>query len=387
MNMIHLSTPHMSGLEKQYIEHAFSENWIAPLGTNVFEFEKELSAYVESESGIALSSGTAAIHMALRLLDIGPGDIVFCSTLTFVASATPILYQHAVPVFIDSEPETWNMSPQALERAMREAEKQGKLPKAVIVVHLFGQSAKMDELVEVCNRYDVPIIEDAAESLGSAYKGKASGTIGRFGVYSFNGNKIITTSGGGMLVSNRPEDIDRARFLSAQAKEPALHYEHREAGYNYRLSNVLAGIGRGQLKVLDLRVAARRRVFQRYEQELLCYPGISFQRELQHTKSNRWLTSLLLDIDVFPLSAEETVSQLADYQIEARRVWKPMHLQPLFKHADYYTHTVEEDIALKLFTEGICLPSGSNLSERDQTRVIESLKNVLSIRHSYREIL
>ncbi|WP_312502531.1 aminotransferase class I/II-fold pyridoxal phosphate-dependent enzyme, partial [Bacillus luti] len=270
---IYLSSPHMSGHEQKYIKDAFDSNWIAPLGPNVDEFERELASFVGVKGGAAVSSGTAAIHLALRLLNVQKGDIVFCSSFTFVASANPIVYLGAEPVFIDSEPETWNMSPQALAIALHDANKAGKLPKAVILVHLYGQSAKLDEILSLCNDYDVPVIEDAAESLGSTYKGKASGTFGKFGIYSFNGNKIITTSGGGMLVSNDTEAIEKAKFLATQARDPAPHYQHSQIGYNYRMSNILAGIGRGQLEVLEDRVRSRRRIFNRYYEELSQIPG------------------------------------------------------------------------------------------------------------------
>ena len=292
---IYLSSPHMSGNEQKYIEEAFQTNWIAPLGPNINAFEKEIASFTGVREAAAVSSGTAAIHLALSLLGVEKGDIVFCSTLTFIASANPILYLGAEPVFIDSEMETWNMSPNALEIALKEAALDGKLPKAVIVVNLYGQSAKMDELIDLCDKYGVPIIEDAAESLGSSYKGKASGSFGRFGIFSFNGNKIITTSGGGMLVSNDSAAIEKARFLATQARDPAPHYQHSQIGYNYRMSNILAGIGRGQLQVLEDRVEARRIIFNNYYQELSGIIGIKFMPELEDTYSNRWLTTLTID--------------------------------------------------------------------------------------------
>ena len=295
---IFLSSPHMSGNEQIYINDAFDTNWIAPLGPNVDAFEKEIASYVGVEDAAALSSGTAAIHLALRLLDVRTGDKVFCSSLTFIASANPISYEGAEPVFIDSEPETWNMSPLALEHALADAKREGQLPKAVIVVNLYGQNAKMDEILSVCNEYEVPIIEDAAESLGSTYKGKASGTFGKFGIYSFNGNKIITTSGGGMLVSNDVEALKKARFLATQARDPAPHYQHSQFGYNYRMSNILAGVGRAQLEVLNDRVESRRLVFERYQHELANIPGIHFMPESANTRSNRWLTTLTIDEDI-----------------------------------------------------------------------------------------
>lgn len=374
---IYLSPPHMSGNEMKYINDAFETNWIAPLGPNVDAFEKEIAKYVGVSEAVAVSSGTAAIHLALSLLDVQKGDYVFCSTLTFVASANPILYQGAIPVFIDSEPETWNMSPQALKRALVASSVDGKLPKAVIVVNLYGQIAKMDEIISLCNHYKVPIIEDAAESLGSIYKGKASGSFGKFGVFSFNGNKIITTSGGGMLVSDDVEAIKKARFLATQAKDPAPHYEHSSIGFNYRMSNILAGIGRAQLEVLEERVQTRRILFDRYKKELSSIPGIQFMSELEQTVSNRWLS-------VFTIKGKETlhsiqyiISSLSEKNIEARNVWKPLHRQPLFKGNKYFPHNDNDSISDRLFKFGICLPSGSNMLEEEQDRVINCLKKAL----------
>jgi pyridoxal phosphate-dependent aminotransferase EpsN len=364
----------MSGNEQKYIQEAFATNWIAPLGPNVDQFEKELANHVGVNGAAAVSSGTAAIHLALSLLGVTKGDKVFCSTLTFIASANPILYQGAEPVFIDSEPETWNMSPQALEKAFDDATKQGKLPKAVIVVNLYGQSAKMDEILAICNHYHVPIIEDAAESLGANYKGKPSGTFGEFGVYSFNGNKIITTSGGGMLVSNDTDMIAKARFLATQARDLAPHYQHSKMGFNYRLSNILAGIGRGQLEVLEDRVEARRSIFQRYFEELSHLPGVQFMPELEHTRSNRWLTALTIEEKEAGISIKELLNVLAAEKIEARPVWKPLHLQPLFEGVNYYSHSDKQNIADYLFFNGICLPSGSNMTTEEQMRVIHCIK-------------
>lgn len=371
---IFLSLPHMSGDEQKYINEAFESNWIAPLGPNVDSFEKELASYVGTKGAAAVSSGTAAIHLALQLLNIKQNDKVFCSSLTFIASANPIIYQNAEPIFIDSEPETWNMSPKALERAFHDANRLGDLPKAVIVVNLYGQSAKMDEIIEICNYYNVPIIEDAAESLGSTYKGKKSGSLGKFGVYSFNGNKIITTSGGGMLVSNDEEALQKARFLATQARDPALHYQHSQLGFNYRMSNILAGIGRAQLEVLDSRVNMRRKVFERYVGELGHIEGLDFMPELEGTMSNRWLTTLTLDKEKFKLSPSELINLLGEKNIESRPVWKPLHLQPLFKGGKYYSHYEDISVSEDLFTNGICLPSGSNLTEEEQNNIIETIK-------------
>ena len=370
---IYLSSPHMSGNEQKYIQNAFDTNWVAPLGPNVDGFERELASFVGVRGGTAVSSGTAAIHLALQLLGIQKGDTVFCSSFTFVASANPIVYLGAEPVFIDSEPETWNMSPSALAHALYEANKMGNLPKDIILVHLYGQSAKLDEILSLCHQYNVPIVEDAAESLGSTYKGKASGTFGKFGVYSFNGNKIITTSGGGMLVSNDVEALERARFLATQAKDPAPHYEHSEIGYNYRLSNILAGIGRGQLEVLEDRVRARRFVYKRYYEALSHMPGFYFMPELEHTRPNRWLTTLTIDEKESGISIGKLLRILAEENIEARPMWKPLHMQSLFKEMKYYPHSKNEDVSQYLFQSGICLPSGSNMLAEDQQRVIQSI--------------
>lgn len=375
---IFLSSPHMNGSEMKYIQEAIETNWIAPLGPHVDAFEKEIASKVGVKEAVAVSSGTAAIHLALSLLGVEKGDTVFCSSLTFVASANPILYQGAEPVFIDSEPETWNMSPQALEKALHNATLTRKLPKAVIIVQLYGQTAKMDELVSICNNYRVPIIEDAAESLGSYYKGRASGTFGEFGIFSFNGNKIITTSGGGMLVSDHAEAVKKARFLAAQAREPVSYYQHHEIGYNYRLSNILAGIGRSQLKVLEKRVKARRTIFQTYEQSLAHIRSISFMPELAGTYSNRWLTALTINEKLANITISDLLTFLEEENIEARHVWKPLHLQPLFRHCKYYPHRNDESVSDTLFKTGICLPSSSNMSKDDQMRVIECLKKKLS---------
>ncbi|MDE5413790.1 aminotransferase class I/II-fold pyridoxal phosphate-dependent enzyme [Alkalihalobacterium chitinilyticum] len=370
----------MSGNEAKYIREAFDTNWIAPLGPNVDAFEKEIANYVGVNEAVALSSGTAAIHLALILLGVETGDKVFCSSLTFVASANPILYQGAEPVFIDSEPETWNMSPDALKRALQDAAIEGKLPKAIIVVNLYGQSAKMNEIVALCNEFGVPMIEDAAESLGSTYKGKPSGTFGEFGIFSFNGNKIITTSGGGMLVTNDHEKAQKARFLATQARDSAQHYQHSSRGYNYRMSNILAGIGRAQLEVLEDRVKARRLIYERYAQELGSIPGLFFMSELKETHSNRWLTALTIEEMEAGFSANEVIQSLAEANIEARPVWKPLHLQPLFAGVTYYPHDEERDISEELFFKGLCLPSGSNLMIEEQLRVINVIKSAVKLK-------
>lgn len=374
---IYLSPPHMGEWEQAFLAEAFASNWIAPVGEHVDAFEQEVAAFVGAKGALALTSGTAAIHLAMRLLGIGPGDSVFCSTLTFVASANPILYLGATPVFIDSEPTSWNMSPVALKRAMLEAAEQNRLPKAVIVVNLYGQSAAMDEIQRLCREYAVPVIEDAAESLGATYKSKASGTYGTFGIFSFNGNKIITTSGGGMLVSDDTEALAKARFWATQARDQARHYQHSEVGYNYRLSNLLAAVGRGQLRVLDQRIAARRGIFERYERELKDYQGIRFMAEITGGRSTRWLTALTIDESEYGVSALQVIEALERENIEARLVWKPMHLQPLYTQYPYVPHHPDESVSDHLFANGVCLPSGSSLTEEEQDRVIQCIKACL----------
>lgn len=373
-----LSSPHMSGEELAYVKEAFETNWIAPLGPNVDQFEKDIVQYSESKAALATISGTAAIHLALAVLDVGKGDIIFCSSFTFVASANPALYLGAEVEFIDSEWDTWNMSPIALERALQHAEQKGKLPKAIIVVHLYGQSAKMDELLSIASRYNIPIIEDAAESLGSEYKGKKSGTLGKLGIYSFNGNKIITTSGGGALVSNDPELIQRARHLATQAKEPAHYYFHQFIGYNYRMSNLLAGVGRAQLNVLDDRVRRRREIFHIYKQEFSLIPGLAFMPELDDTYSNRWLTTLTFDPTVHSIHPFNIMHQMKQVGIETRAFWNPLHLQPLYQNVPIHKHQLNKpSVCQQLFSRGLCLPSGSNLTEQEQLYVIEQLKQIL----------
>ncbi len=373
-NRIYLSPPHMSGLEHKYIEEAFESNWISPLGPQVEAFEKEMSEYTGAGGVLALSSGTAALHLALRLLGVERGDVVFCSSLTFIGSVNPILYQGAQPVFIDAERESWNMSSVALEKAFRWAEKEGCMPRAVVVVNLYGQSADYDTVLKICDYYGVPVLEDAAESLGATYKNKMSGTLGKFGVYSFNGNKIITTSGGGMLVSDDLDALEKARFLATQARDPALWYQHSEMGYNYRMSNILAGVGRGQLLVLNKRVEARRTIFKRYEQALGDLPGIAFVPEASYGRCNRWLTVMTLDPDVIPVNSMDIIRALERENIESRPVWKPMHLQPLFKGCQYFMHGDNVSVSDLLFASGICLPSGSSLTVGDQERVIDCIK-------------
>ena len=367
----------MSGEELKFVHEAFESNWIAPLGPQVEAFEKEIASYIGARGALALSSGTAAIHLGLRLLGVGQGDTVFCSSLTFIGSVNPVLYLGATPVFIDSEAQSWNMSPQALERALQDAAKNQCLPKAVIVVNLYGQSADMDPILGLCEEHGVPLLEDAAESLGAFYKGKASGTFGKYGIFSFNGNKLITTSGGGMLVSDDIEGLKKARFWATQARDPARHYQHTEVGYNYRLSNILAAIGRGQLCVIDERVQRKREIFEAYQEQLGSIPGVSFMPEASFGRSNRWLTVMTLDRSVIKKSPWELVDYLAERDIESRPVWKPMHLQPLFAGGKYYPHKEAQSVSDTLFETGICLPSGTAMTDDDMERVVDAIKSYL----------
>lgn len=364
---IFLSSPHMSdeGYEMRYIKEAFDTNWIAPLGENVNQFEKEFAAKVGSKSAAALSSGTAAIHLALKAAGVGEGDIVFCQSLTFSATANPIIYQNAIPVFIDSDERTWNMSPDALKEAFE------KYPevKAVIVVHLYGLSADMDKIVKICKQHNVTLIEDAAESLGTYYKGQHTGTFGDYGIFSFNGNKIITTSGGGMLVSNNEERIAKTRFWATQSRDQAKHYQHSELGFNYRMSNVVAGIGRGQLKVLDQRVAKKRYILEFYKKELGDLEGVEFMPSNEWNEPNYWLSSMKLTGSVRPI---DVMDALERENIESRPVWKPMHLQPYFEKYDYVGGNVSE----KLFENGICLPSDTKMTNEDLNRVVKIIKGL-----------
>jgi dTDP-4-amino-4,6-dideoxygalactose transaminase len=375
-SQILLSTPHMGSSEIEFVEEAFRTNWIAPLGPNVDAFEREVAGLTGVAHAAALSSGTAAIHLALVLLGVGEGDRVFCSSLTFAASCNPIVYQNAEPVFIDSEPESWNMSPRALERALAEAKAEGWKPAAVIVVNLYGQSADMDPILELCDAYGVPVVEDAAESMGATYKGKASGSFGKLSIFSFNGNKIITTSGGGMLLSEDEELIRRARFLSTQAREPALHYEHKEIGYNYRMSNILAGVGRGQLQVLEKRIGARRKVFETYREGLGDIPGVNWMPEPDWSYSTHWLSACTIDPAQAGIEPRTLLDRLAGELIEARPVWKPMHRQPVFAHCRYFEHS-NESVSDRLFDTGLCLPSGSNMEEKELDRVIETIRKLI----------
>jgi len=373
---IFLSTPHMGNAELEYVEEAFRTNWIAPVGPNVDAFEREIAELVGIEAAAAVSSGTAAIHLALRLLEVGPGDRVFCSTFTFAASANPIVYQGAEPVFIDSDAISWNMSPAALERAFETAKREGWLPRAVIAVNIYGQSADYDALGEICARHGVPIVEDAAESLGARYKDRPSGCFGRVAAFSFNGNKIITTSGGGMLLSDDEELIRRARFLATQAREPELHYEHKEIGYNYRMSNLLAGVGRGQLQVLGDRVEARRAVFEDYRTGLADIAGVDWMPEPKWSYSTRWLSVCSVDPDKTGVTARELIERLGEEMIEARPVWKPLHRQPVFADCRYFEHG-NSSISDALFDTSICLPSGSNMSAAVIARIVGTMREIL----------
>ncbi len=362
----------MGSEEIGFVNEAFETNWIAPVGPHVDLFEKGFCELTGSKYAVALSSGTAAIHLAMILLNVQRGDEVICSSFTFSASANPIVYQGATPIFVDSEKDTWNMDVNFLREAIEDRIKKGKTPKAVNLTHLYGQSADINPIMEVCNQYEIPLVEDAAEAVGAYYKGKHTGTFGKLGVFSFNGNKIITTSSGGMLVSDDKDIIEKARFLSTQAKDPAPHYQHSNIGYNYRLSNVLAGIGRGQLIVLEERVKARRANFNLYKRELGQLPGIEFMPEAEFGRSNRWLTCLTIDPEKFGATREDVRLALEFENIESRSVWKPLHLQPIFKDCPYYGGGVDKG----LFEKGLCLPSGSNLNEEDIGKVVNVIRKL-----------
>jgi dTDP-4-amino-4,6-dideoxygalactose transaminase len=366
-----LSPPHLGTEELKFVQEAFASNWIAPVGPNIDAFEQEFAAAIGNGcAAAAVSSGTAAIHLALDLLGVTVGDEVFCSTLTFIASANPIVYCGAKPVFLDSDRTSWNLDPNVLEEALTKRDRFGQLPKAVIVVHLYGQSADMAAILGLCDRYEIPVIEDAAESLGATYQGQATGTLGRMGIYSFNGNKIITTSGGGMLVSQDTNLINRAKFLATQARDAAIHYQHSQIGYNYRMSNILAGVGRGQLRHLADRVAARRRNFAYYQQALQDLPGVTLMPEATFGRSNRWLTCLTIDPTQFGCDRTRVQATLAAAQIESRPVWKPLHLQPVFSDCDCFGG----EVAVALFEQGLCLPSGSSLTIADLDRIVEVIR-------------
>lgn len=373
MSKIYLASPHMSdeGYEQMFVKEAFDTNWVAPLGENVNKFEEEVADYVKTKSAAALASGTSAIHLGLKALGVKKGDIVFCQSLTFSATCNPIIYEDATPVFIDSEPDTWNMSPKALEKAFEKY-----TPKAVVIVHLYGHAAKMDEIMEICNKHNVPVLEDAAESLGTTYKGKFTGTFGKFGVFSFNGNKIITTSGGGMLVSEDEEKISKVRFWATQSRDNARHYQHSEIGYNYRMSNVVAGIGRGQLKVLEQRIAKKKEIFEMYKNAFYDISDIEMMPESVLERSNYWLSVMTLK-ENSKVKPVEIMEALEKENIESRPIWKPMHLQPVFEKYDFVNHnddgiSVSEDI----FNRGVCLPSDTKNTKEDMEKIIKIIKDL-----------
>ena len=363
---IYLSPPHLNGEEIDFIKDAIDSNWIAPLGPHVDAFESEVADYVGVKQAAALSSGTAALHLALEMLGVQKGDHVFCSDLTFVASANAIRYLNATPVFIDAEPTSWNMSPSALEKAFESV-----LPKAVIVTDIYGQSADYKLIAEICDKHQTPIIEDAAESLGAEYNRKKCGSFGEMAILSFNGNKIITTSGGGMLLADRSEFVLKAKKLSTQSREEALHYEHAQVGYNYRLSNILAALGRAQLKSLDQYVEKRRKIFNYYYNNLKDIEGIRFMPEIENGKSTRWLSVVLME-NINHDKIEDIIRSFSEENIEVRPIWKPMHLQPVFEGAAFY-YNGQKPTSASLFEHGLCLPSGSDLSKNDLNRIIELL--------------
>jgi dTDP-4-amino-4,6-dideoxygalactose transaminase len=372
MSRLFLSPPHMSGEELPLVAEAFRSNWIAPLGPHVEALEREFAEKVGSAHAAAMSSGTAALHLAVRLAGVRPGDEVLCSTLTFVASANPIVYAGGTPVFVDSDEAGWNMDPALLAQELDDAARRGRKPRAVVLTHLYGQSADLDPIAETCERHGVVLIEDAAEALGARYKEIAPGSRGRMGIYSFNGNKIITTSGGGMLVSGDEGLIRQARFQSTQSRDPAPHYEHSQLGFNYRMSNVLAAIGRGQLRVLEDRVRRRRAVFDSYREALRDVPGITWMPEPADRRSTRWLSVALIDAEAFGATPEEIRLALEARDIESRPVWKPLHLQPLFRTCRVVGGAVSE----RLFSTGLCLPSGSQMGPADVLRVVDALLEV-----------
>lgn len=376
MSRIYLSAPHMSGLEQDFVAEAFRSNWLSSVGPNVDAFESEFGERLGLPA-VALSSGTAALHLALRLLGVGTGDDVVCPTLTFVATANPILYLGARPVFIDSERTSWNLDANVLESALQ---RRARRPKAVIVVHLFGQSADLDSISSVCERYGVPVLEDAAEALGAKYRGRDVGTRGDVSVFSFNGNKIITTTGGGMLVSGNRSWVDKARFWSQQARDPGIAYEHSELGYNYRMSNVLAGIGRGQLRVLEERVAQRRKIAFRYRDAFAALPGLELMPQADWGFHTNWLSCFLVDAGVLGVHRDRIIEALAERDIESRPIWKPMHLQSLYRDAERYGGGVAED----LFERGLCLPSSSFMDEKTHDRVIEAVFDAVTGERGHR---
>jgi dTDP-4-amino-4,6-dideoxygalactose transaminase len=373
---IWLSSPHMGGNEMSYAQEAYDTNWVAPLGPNVTGFETALEKYIDNDAKVScLNSGTSAIHLALILAGVIQNDEVLCQSFTFSASANPIAYQKAIPIFIDSETATWNMCPDALEAAIKDRISKGKKPKAIIVVHLYGMPAKIDEICTIANKYNIILIEDAAESLGSSYKNQKCGTFGDFGILSFNGNKIITTSGGGALVSKNEQDKQRVIYLATQARDNASHYQHSEIGFNYRMSNILAGIGRGQMEVLDKHIGLRRSMNEFYQELFKDVGGITvFKEPTEDYFSNHWLSCILIDPDTLGFTREELRLHLEASNIESRPLWKPMHLQPVFKEAAYYGGTLAES----LFKNGLCLPSGSNLTDIDRARIKSSIQKMIT---------
>jgi dTDP-4-amino-4,6-dideoxygalactose transaminase len=371
MKRIYLASPHIGDEEMKYIQQAFDTNWVAPLGPNVEGFENELKEYVNVKNATALSSGTSAIHLVLKVLGVKEGDVVFCSSLTFSASVNPVIYEKAIPVFIDSDYKTWNMSPKALQNAFDDAVKNNKLPKAVIVVNLYGQSADYDEILKICNKYNVPVIEDAAESLGATYKDKQTGTIGEIGIFSFNGNKIITTSGGGMMVSNNEEYTKKALFLATQAREPERHYEHKEIGYNYRMSNICAGIGRGQLKVLDEKISKKKYIYESYKEAFEDIDDIDMMPIYE--SPNYWLSVMTIK-DGSRIKPIDIMEKLEKENIESRPVWKPMHMQPVFEGYKFFSDLDEGSVSEDLFNRGVCLPSDTKMTDEDLNRVIDLVK-------------
>lgn len=366
-----LSPPHMSGREIRFVRQAFESNYIAPLGPQVDSFEKELCDKVGVKYAVALSSGTAAIHLALHCLNVVPGDTVYASTLTFIGSVSPIVFQGATPVFFDSDKKSWNLDSDLLDSEIKKCAKNNKLPKALIVTDLYGQCSDYDHIFDICNEYEVPVVVDAAEALGASYKGRSAGCGAKAAIYSFNGNKIITTSGGGMLVSDDIDFIEYARKLSQQAREDYPHYEHTEIGYNYRISNVLASIGRGQLEVLDERVERKREIFKYYKNELGEIAGIEFMPEAEYGNSNRWLTVILISPEIFGYDRETVRLALEKQNIESRPIWKPMHLQPVFKDCKVVEGKVSED----LFDRGLCLPSGTSMTPEDLDKVVAVIRS------------
>ncbi len=367
---IFLSAPHMGSKELDFVHEAFASNYIAPVGPQLESFEREFAAKVNTKYAAAVSSGTAALHLLLRYAGVGPEDEVFCSTFTFVGSANPVVYLGARPVFIDSDEQSWNMNPELLVGEIEKRARKNRLPKAVVLVHLYGQPADIDPIKKICNKYEIALLEDAAEALGAQYKGKSPGTFGMAGFFSFNGNKIITTSGGGMIVSEDKQLIEKVKFWATQAKEPSPHYEHTEIGYNYRLSNVLAAIGRGQLRVLDDRVKKKRCIFRRYRDGLEDLPGVHFMPEPDFARSSRWLTCLTIDPDDAGIDRDRVIGRLEENNIEARPTWKPMHLQPLYQRCE----VIGGHVAEQLFRQGICLPSGTGMNRKDQGRIIRIIR-------------